>query len=52
MIVEFKNIILLVKNKFLFKKLEKAENYKYWNYYMSFALQDIKLYDQIHGLAK
>ena len=40
------------EKEFMFKKLQKVENYKQCNRDMTFALQDAKLWDYIIGSAK
>lgn len=40
------------EKKLLFKKIYGAENYKYQNQNMIFALQDVKLWDYIMGFIR
>ena len=37
------------EKEFLFKKLQRVENYKKWNRDMTFALQDAKSWNHIMG---
>ncbi len=40
------------EKEFTFKKFQGAEKNKQWNWDMTFALQDVKLWDYIIGTAK
>ena len=52
MTVRYDDTIATNEKKFMFQKLQVAENYKQWNRDMIFALQDAKLWDHNMGSAR